>query len=51
MPRKITHPSPQQGFSLIELMIALVLGLFVIAGLATVYLSSKETYALRDRIS
>ena len=51
MPRKITHSSPQQGFSLIELMIALVLGLFVIAGLATVYLSSKETYALRDQIS
>lgn len=41
----------QQGFSLIEIMIAMALGLFLIAGIATVYVSSKETYALRDQIS
>ena len=48
---KITNSFRQQGFSLIELMIALMLGLFLLASLATVYLSSKETYALRDQIS
>lgn len=41
----------QHGFSLIELMIAMGLGLFIMAGIATVYISSKETYALRDQIS
>jgi len=40
-----------QGFSLVELMIAMALGLFLIAGIATVYVSSKDTYALRDQIS
>lgn len=39
------------GFSLVEIMIALALGLFIMAGLSTVYVSSKETYALRDQIS
>lgn len=48
---KITNKVLQQGFSLIEIMIAMALGLFIIAGLATVYVSSKATYALRDQIS
>lgn len=41
----------QAGFSLIEIMIATGIGLFIAAGIATVYVSSKETYMLRDQIS
>ncbi len=41
----------QVGFSLVEIMIAMGLGLFIMAGIATVYVSSKETYDLRDQIS
>lgn len=48
---KIKIKSLGHGFSLVEIMIAMALGLFIIAGLATVYVSSKDTYALRDQIS
>lgn len=40
------HTSRQSGFSLIELMIALVLGLILTAGVISVYMTSKKTYAL-----
>jgi len=40
-----------KGFSLVEIMISLALGLFIMAGISTVYVSTKETYALRDQIS
>lgn len=40
-----------KGFSLVEIMISLALGLFILAGISTVYVSTKETYALRDQIS
>lgn len=49
--KKIFAKFPQHGFSLVEIMIAMALGLFLIAGISTVYVSSKETYALRDQIS
>lgn len=50
---KINHtPIKQQyGLSLVELMISAVLGLFIIAGLSTVYISSKQTYVLREQTS
>lgn len=48
---KIKTSFTQAGFSLIEIMIAMALGLFLVGGIATVYVSSKETYALRDQIS
>lgn len=48
---KITNRLRQQGLSLVELMIAMMLGLFIIAGIAIVYISGKETYNLRDKIS
>lgn len=35
---------PQVGFSLVELMIALVLGLLVIGGATAVFLSNKQSY-------
>lgn len=41
----------QQGFTLIELMIALVLGLIVIGGIGAVFLSSNRTYQTTQSLS
>lgn len=44
-------PSQQAGLTLIELMIALVIGLFIVAGVAQIYLSGRAAANLQDRIS
>ncbi len=41
----------QKGLSLIELLIAMVIGLFLLAGITTSYLSSKKTSIQRDEYS
>lgn len=41
----------QRGLSLVELMIALVLGLVLSAGIITVFISSKQSYQTQDAIS
>jgi len=41
----------QKGLSLIELMIALVVSLVLVAGISTVYMSSKRNYQARDQLS
>lgn len=41
----------QQGMSLIELMIAMVVSLVLIGGVGTVYVSSKRSYQARDQLS
>jgi type IV pilus assembly protein PilW len=38
------HPSSQRGFTLVELMVALVLGLIVIGGVTSVFLSNQQSY-------
>jgi type IV pilus assembly protein PilW len=38
----------QKGFSLIELMIAMVLGLLLMAGVINIFLASNQTYRLQD---
>jgi len=38
----------QRGVSLIELMVALVIGLFMMGGAITVYLKARDTYATTD---
>ncbi|MGB0845964.1 MAG: PilW family protein [Thiolinea sp.] len=40
-----------RGFTLVELMLAMALGIFLIAGVSTVYISSKQTYKVRDQTS
>lgn len=40
----LNSPAHHRGFSLVELMIALALGLIVILGAVTVFLSNKESY-------
>ncbi|KZX56871.1 hypothetical protein A3709_03575 [Halioglobus sp. HI00S01] len=41
----------QQGFSLIEFMVAMLLGLIVIAGAASVYLASKQSLTEGDQVA
>ena len=41
----------QKGLSLIQLLIAMVIGLFLLAGITTSYLSSKKTSIQRDEYS
>ncbi|MEB4592382.1 PilW family protein [Candidatus Thiothrix sp. Deng01] len=41
----------QRGLSLIELMIAMMVSLVLVAGVGTVYLSSKRNYQTRDQLS
>lgn len=38
----------QKGFSLIELMIAMLLGLILLAGVLSIFLGSSQTYQLQD---
>lgn len=39
-----SHPDRQRGFSLVELMISMLLGLVIIAGASSVFLSNKQLY-------
>lgn len=39
------------GFSLVELLVAVALSLVLVAGVATVYMGSKQTYNARDELS
>ena len=50
---KITQSTykKNQGLSLIEMMISMVLGLFLVLGLSTMYLSSKKTDKVRAAVS
>lgn len=41
----------QRGFSLVEMMVALVIGLFVLAGVGSVYITGKRSYQARDGLS
>lgn len=41
----------QQGFSLVELMTASALSLVLVAGVATIYMGSRQTYNARDELS
>ncbi len=41
----------QQGMTLIEIMVALMLGAFLLAGVMQIFLSSKQTYRIQDNMS
>lgn len=43
------RPAPaQRGVSMVEIMVALLLGLVLVAGVGQIYLSSKQTYRMQD---
>lgn len=41
----------QRGLSVVELMIALLIGAFMLAGIASVYISNKSSYVAREAVS
>ncbi len=43
--------SSQTGFTLIELMIAMLLGLFLIGGILQVFIGSRQTYRMQENLS
>jgi len=48
---KSTRLSPQSGLSLVELMIAMLLGLLLIGGVLQIFLSSKQTFSSNSALS
>jgi len=49
--KKSITPNKQQGFSLIELLVSMLIGLFLLTGMATSFLSSKKASIDRDQLS
>jgi len=43
--------NPQTGFTLVELMIAMLLGLFLIGGILQIFLGSRQTYRMQENLS
>ncbi|MDO9270484.1 MAG: PilW family protein [Methylobacter sp.] len=43
--------SPQTGFTLIELMIAMLLGVFLTGGIIQVFIGSRQTYRMQENLS
>jgi prepilin-type N-terminal cleavage/methylation domain-containing protein len=40
----------QRGMSLIELMVAMVIGLIILAGLSQIFVSGRTAYTLQERV-
>jgi type IV pilus assembly protein PilW len=49
--KTIKSQNKEVGFSLLELMIAMVIGLFLLAGITTTFLGSKKASLERDEYS
>lgn len=47
----LKFPGKKLGFSLVELMIAMLLGLFLIGGVISVFLSNKEVYRQNENLA
>ncbi|MEW5973560.1 MAG: PilW family protein [Pseudomonadota bacterium] len=48
---RITGPMSARGFSLVELMIGMTLGLILLLGVTSVLISNQRTYATEDNLS
>ncbi len=46
----VARASRSRGFSLVELMVALVITLILLAGIGQIFLSSKKSYAIQDTL-
>ncbi|WP_415897098.1 PilW family protein [Neptuniibacter sp. QD72_48] len=42
---------PQQGFSLVELLVSIVIGLLLVVGVLQAFVSSKETYTMQSGLA
>ena len=47
----MTHNKKMRGMSLVELMVALTVGLIILAAVSTLFVSSKKTYTTQDRLA
>jgi len=45
------HTDRQAGFSLVELMVAMTISLFLLAGVVQIFLGSKQSYRVNDGLS
>lgn len=50
-PAQLRAPAKSAGFGLIELMIAVTIGLFLLGGIGYVYLGSRQTFRTQDDFS
>lgn len=48
---RLTCTLPKQGFTLVELLVAMTVGLFLTAGILSLFLGSKQTYTGNEAIS
>lgn len=51
MKLRLYKTSTMQGFTLVELMVALTIGLIIMAAVSTLFVSSKRTYTSQDQLS
>jgi type IV pilus assembly protein PilW len=51
LPGYLSKPDKQQGFTLVEIMIALLLGVFLLGGVMGVFINTKQTYRMQDALS
>lgn len=47
---KASHPKPAQGFSLVELMIALVIGLLIMLGATQLFITGKQSFSQAEKL-
>ena len=50
-PSQSTDPSGQAGLTLVELMVALVLGLVLILGVLNIFVSNRETFRVTENLT
>ena len=48
---KATTLNKQSGFSLVELMISLILGIFITGGMLQLFVNSNQSYRVQENIS
>jgi len=51
LPASIASARSQRGLTLVELMVALVMGMVLLAGVATVFVANKQSYRLQDSLA
>jgi type IV pilus assembly protein PilW len=49
--RRIKHHSSQAGITLVELLVALILGLFIVGGVISIYISSQQNFKTANNLS
>jgi len=51
MKRVFNHSRKTSGFSLVELMVALTIGLIILSAVSLLFVNSKKTYTTQDRLA